>query len=103
MLITLISLVIEPGAELAAPQTGCQDGPVFGAGGTDDDLWATVSMLSPGRDAEGILERYRLLWGPLLPRGRLLVPQGHSPPCPSAFLCLSGCELHTSSLGQSGG
>lgn len=45
MLITLISLVIEPGAELAAPQTGCQDGPVFGAGGTDDDLWATVSAL----------------------------------------------------------
>lgn len=45
MLITLISLVIEPGAELAAPQTGCQDGPVFGAGGTDGDLWATVSSL----------------------------------------------------------
>lgn len=45
MLITLISLVIEPGAELAAPKTGCQDGPVFGAGGTDADLWASVSAL----------------------------------------------------------
>lgn len=28
------------------------------------------------------------------------VPQGHSPSCSSAFLCLCGCELHTSSLGQ---
>lgn len=49
MLITLISLVIEPGAD-SPPMNRLSGWARLPMGGTDDDLWASVSAL-PGGDA----------------------------------------------------